>query len=74
MMPDRTAFLVDILDAAQEAQPCMWVNGEKYVFSEHIIDDGVELYQKLQEINVTVPETKSISDLYALKSLLESFD
>lgn len=74
MMPDRTAFLVDILDSAQEAEPAMWVNGEKYVFSECIVEDGVELYQKLQQINVTIPEAKSISDLYALKALIESFD
>ena len=52
----------------------MWVNGEKYVFSEYIVEEGVELYQKLQQINVTIPETKSISDLYALKALIESFD
>ena len=39
-----------------------------------IVEDGVELYQKLQQINVTIPEAKSISDLYALKALIESFD
>ena len=34
-------YMSDILDAAQEAFPHMWVNGEKYVFSEHVIQKGV---------------------------------
>ena len=33
-------YIPDILDAAQEAFPFMWVNGEKYVFSEHVLLKG----------------------------------
>jgi len=37
MLESAGAYQVDILDSAQEAFPFMWVNGEKYVFSEHVI-------------------------------------
>jgi len=40
------AYQVDILDSAQEAFPYMWVNGEKYVFSEHVIEKGATLFGK----------------------------
>ena len=34
------AYLPEILDSAQEAFDHLWVNGEKYVFSENVIDSG----------------------------------
>jgi len=37
-------YLSDILDSAQEAFPHMWVNGEKYVFSEHVVSKGITLF------------------------------
>ena len=43
-------YQVDILDSAQEAFPYMWVNGEKYVFSEHVIEKGTTLFVKFQDI------------------------
>lgn len=43
-------FFVDILDSAQEAFPHMWVNGEKYVFSEHVIQKGVTLFQTFKQL------------------------
>ena len=60
MMPESQAYLVDILDSAQEAHPHMWVNGEKYVFSEHVILKGIELYQKFQEISTFLPTVRSL--------------
>jgi hypothetical protein len=44
-MVNQRHYLADVLDSAQEAMPFMWVNGEKYVFSEHVISKGIELYQ-----------------------------
>lgn len=44
-MVGQRHYIVDVLDSAQEAMPFMWVNGEKYVFSEHVISKGIELYQ-----------------------------
>jgi len=46
MMPEYQAYKVDVLDTAQEAAPHMWVNGEKYVFSEHVVDKGVQVYKQ----------------------------
>ena len=36
-MLGEDSYLIDILDSAQEACPFMWVNGEKYVFSDVVI-------------------------------------
>lgn len=74
MLPEAQAYLADILDTAQEAHPHMWVNGEKYVFSEHVVTKGIELYQKFQELNQYLPIVKSMTDLFQLKSMLTSFD
>jgi len=74
MMPESMIYLVDILDSAQEASPFMWVNGEKYMFSDHIITKGVELYQNFQEMSQTIPDVRSLPELYSLKSLMEAFD
>ena len=38
------SYLNDILDTAQEARSCMWVNNEKYVFSETVLARGITLY------------------------------
>jgi len=37
---DGHTYLPEILDSAQEAFPFLWVNGEKYVFSDEVIDCG----------------------------------
>jgi hypothetical protein len=33
-------YLVEILDSAMENFPHLWVNGEKYVFSDDVIEAG----------------------------------
>ena len=33
-------YLTEILDSAQEALPFLWVNGEKYIFSESVVEAG----------------------------------
>jgi len=43
-------YIADILDSAQEAFPFMWVNGEKYLFSDHVISKGIALFQKFKSI------------------------
>ena len=73
-MPESKAYLVDILDTAQEAHPHMWVNGEKYVFSEHVVTKGIELYQKFCELTQLLPKVRSLAELYSLKSMLTGFD
>jgi hypothetical protein len=36
--------LTEILDSAQEGFPHMWVNSEKYIFSEPVIESGVKMF------------------------------
>lgn len=74
MLPNEQAYLADVLDSAQEAYPFMWVNGEKYFFSEHVITKGIDLYQKFQEIATSLPKVRSLPQLYAVKSLMMAFD
>jgi len=48
----RAAYLPEILDSAQEGFDHLWVNGEKYVFSDHVVESGNQLssaFTKLRE-------------------------
>lgn len=54
---DNFCYLTEILDSAQESLPHLWVNGEKYIFSESVVDAGTKLYQ----------------DFSSLKSLINAF-
>jgi hypothetical protein len=40
---DNTVFLPEIFDSAQEGYSYLWVNGEKYVFSEDVLQSGKAL-------------------------------
>lgn len=40
---DNTVYLPEIFDSAQEGYSYLWVNGEKYVFSEDVLASGKEL-------------------------------
>jgi len=42
--------LTEILDSAQEGFPYLWVNGEKYVFSNDVLDAGKKLFQQFKVI------------------------
>ena len=37
-------YLTEILDSAQEGFPYLWVNGEKYVFSNEVLASGRQLF------------------------------
>ena len=43
-------YLTEILDSAQEGFPYLWVNGEKYVFSQEVLDAGRKLFQQFRII------------------------
>ena len=43
-------YLTEILDSAQEGFPYLWVNGEKYVFSQEVLDAGSKLFQQFRMI------------------------
>ena len=42
-------YLTEILDSAQEGFPYLWVNGEKYVFSQDVIDCGKQFFTHFQK-------------------------
>lgn len=44
MSQAESDYSADVLDSAQEGFPHMWVNSEKYIFSEHIIENGKKLF------------------------------
>ena len=46
-MLESSNYSSDLLDAAMVARTRMRINGEKYVFSEHVVNKGIELYSKL---------------------------
>lgn len=43
-------YLQEILDSAQENFPHLWVNGEKYVFSDDVLSAGETLYRRFLEL------------------------
>ena len=49
MFGSTAAYLPEILDSAQEAFDHLWVNGEKYVFSEHVVESGNKLFKHFKD-------------------------
>lgn len=45
---------MEILDSAQENFPHLWVNGEKYVFSDDVINAGDSLFRQFLDLRNTV--------------------
>ena len=43
-------YLVEILDSAMENFPHLWVNGEKYVFSDDVTEAGQKLFQNFKQL------------------------
>lgn len=52
----------------------MWVNGEKYIFSDHVLEKGTALYQSFLKCTQMLPKISTLSHVQDLKSLLTSFD
>ena len=78
-------YLTEILDSAQEGFPFLWVNGEKYVFSQEVLEAGTKLFQgflKLQNVfrniyNIICEENVDITIQEITEQLqknLEEFD
>lgn len=53
---DSLSYLTEIMDSAQENYPHLWVNGEKYVFSEDVIQAGESLSRQLLSLRDLVTE------------------
>ena len=43
-------YMKEILDSAQENYPHLWVNGEKYVFSDDVIEAGDKLFSSFNQV------------------------
>ncbi|CAI2359023.1 unnamed protein product [Moneuplotes crassus] len=83
---DNTVYLPEIFDSAQEGYSHLWVNGEKYVFSEDVLQSGEQLkrsfynFQKDLEIFERLFKYEIKDNLHfrevqrKLKSFLERFD
>ncbi|CAG9335665.1 unnamed protein product [Blepharisma stoltei] len=78
-------YLTEILDSAQEGFPYLYVNGEKYLFSNEVLEAGNKLYSSFSKIQ------NSFRDIYnricdetspgvvgeiidSLKKVLQDFD
>jgi len=61
------AYNTEILSSAQEASPHIWVNGEKYVFSDLVVKKGLDLYKKFKVMTSLLSRAKTISDLNKMK-------
>lgn len=44
----------EILDSAQECFDHLWVNGEKYVFSEHVIESGALMFERFSQLKTYI--------------------
>jgi len=44
------SYLTEILDSAQEGFPFLYVNGEKYMFSQDVLEAGQKLFHGFCEI------------------------
>lgn len=84
----KAAYLPEILDSAQEAFDHLWVNGEKYIFSDHVVESGTLLFesftqlrqftsaffQKYFEDEDSAPDQSLGEDFKLLREMLARFD
>lgn len=81
----KLCYLTEILDSAQEAFAYLYVNGEKYLFSNSVIDTGKKLYDAFCQLLFDVKEIYSrilpeqdfeqiLKLLSELREILEDFD
>lgn len=71
---DSLCYLTEILDSAQEGFPYLWVNGEKYVFSQNVLDSGQAMFNHFCKLkNFIFNFNKHIlnDDIKLLKDLTE---
>jgi hypothetical protein len=47
-------YLTEILDSAQEGFPYLWVNGEKFDFSENVIRYGAQLFESFCKLKQNI--------------------
>lgn len=81
----QLCYLTEILDSAQEGFPYLYVNGEKYLFSNEVLEAGNKLYVSFSKIqnsfrdiyNKICDETSTgvVAEIIeSLKKVLQDFD
>ena len=48
----------------------MWVNGEKYVFSEHVTEKGTSMFATLIVLTRRIPKIQTMCDIEEFKRLI----
>jgi hypothetical protein len=56
---DDLCYVKDILDSAQENYAHLWVNGEKYVFSDDVVAAAKSLTESFAQVNKTIQDLVS---------------
>lgn len=59
------------MDSAQENFPHLWVNGEKYVFSDDVIAAGDSLYRNLLSVRDFASKMDEFSEEIQQSELIE---
>ena len=57
---DSFGYLTEILDSAQEATPYLVVNGEKFIFSQEVIDYGNQLINSFSALIALISDTMNL--------------
>lgn len=50
----KIGYLTEILDSAQEGFPFLWVNSEKYSFTELVLNSGKAMFKTFNELKETL--------------------
>jgi len=58
---DSLSYLTEILDSAQEGFPFLYVNGEKYMFSQDVLEAGQKLFNGFWEIQHVIKNIYSLA-------------
>ena len=68
--PRRLCYLLEIIDSAQEGNPHLWVNSEKYEFSNEVLDAGQVLFRAFEDLLIKM-QTKQGD---GIRAALQTFD
>ena len=75
---DSLCYLTEILDSAQEAMPYLVVNGEKFTFSQEVLDFGNQLFSAFCSLIMLLTDTVNkireeifFDNIKELKSLIK---
>lgn len=79
---EGVSYLTEILDSAQEGVPCLFVNGERFEFSQDVLERGSDLQRAFCELQETLRSafvglsggSGSAEIFESVRASLETFD